>query len=120
MTDNIYQLKITLNGSKPPIWRRVLVNEDITLEQLHTVIQISMGWENYHLHRFVHNNVFYDSDPVEEIDNLFGDSEDEARCRLNTLLTTEKNSMIYEYDFGDDWEHRILLEKILPFSKDQQ
>jgi hypothetical protein len=112
-----YQLKVTLNDSKPPIWRRILVPSDITLGKLHFVLQSSMGWTDSHLHQYVSNSVFYGVN-----DDEFGamEVEDEDKCKLSQLLKSEKNSLIYEYDFGDGWRHKVLLEKILPFDKNSQ
>jgi len=108
---NIYQVKITLIGSKPPIWRTVLVPSDLRLGAFHDVIQAVMGWTESHLHQFIANKIFYGVP-----DDDFGmEIEDESKYKLSQLLKMEKDSLIYEYDFGDSWEHKILLEKILPF-----
>jgi Plasmid pRiA4b ORF-3-like protein len=108
---SIYQIKISLSGAKPPIWRTVLVASIINLETFHEVIQLVMGWTNSHLHQFVANNVFYGIP-----DDDFGmEIEDETKYKLSHLLKKEKDTIKYEYDFGDSWEHKILLEKILPF-----
>ncbi len=115
---NIYQLKVTLAGSRPPIWRRVLVPGDMVLGQLHLVLQIAMGWTDSHLHQFVCNRICYGIR-----DDEFGidmDVEDENDYRLNQLLTSEKDTMIYEYDFGDGWEHKMVLEKVLPFDRNKK
>jgi Plasmid pRiA4b ORF-3-like protein len=106
---NIYQLKIVLQGSKPPIWRRVLVKSNITLADLHEIIQAVMGWYNVHLHQFdVHGN-FYSS-PEFQLE----ETEDESRIKLDRVLTRANDKFVYEYDFGDGWDHQIVLEKILP------
>ncbi len=111
----MYQLKITLNGSKPPIWRRILVQPDITLGQLHEVLQIVMGWTDSHLHQFVFGPEIFGV-PDDEEGGLFGfQVKDENKHRLSEFLRREKDFLSYEYDFGDGWEHKILLEKILPF-----
>ena len=111
-TDTVYQIKITLIGAKPPIWRTVLVASDIDLEAFHDVIQLAMGWTDSHLHQFIANNVFYGIP-----DDDFGmEIEDESKYKLSQLLSKEKDTIKYEYDFGDSWEHKILLEKILPFA----
>jgi hypothetical protein len=108
---SIYQIKISLIGAKPPIWRTVLVASDINLETFHEVIQLTMGWTESHLHQFIDNKKAYGSH-----DNDFElEMEDEAKYKLFQLLKTEKESLTYEYDFGDSWEHKILLEKILPY-----
>ncbi len=115
----IYQLKVTLHYSKPPIWRRVLVPGNITLGDLHFVIQIAMGWSNSHLHQFMVGNVYY-SDPAFELD-LYGDRvHNESRVTLMRLVSGEKFKFRYEYDFGDSWLHDILVEKILPPDPEQE
>jgi Plasmid pRiA4b ORF-3-like protein len=105
----IYQLKIVLQDSKPPIWRRVQVKSDITLDILHEMIQVTMGWTDSHLHQFnIHGNSY--SSRAFHLD----ETEDESCIKLNQILSTVKDKFIYEYDFGDSWDHQIVLEKILP------
>jgi hypothetical protein len=104
----IYQLKITLRGSRPPIWRRVQVSSDVTLAKLHKIIQVAMGWGEEHLHVFDVGGISYgEPDPELEFEN-------ERRIRLNEVAPREKSKFRYEYDFGDSWEHEILVEKRLP------
>ncbi|MGA1870906.1 MAG: plasmid pRiA4b ORF-3 family protein [bacterium] len=107
---NIYQLKITLKDSKPPIWRRLQVKSDITLSKLHQIFQVAMGWSNTHLHQFIIHGVEYGI-PDPDYDT---DIKDERYVKLGKLLVTEGEKFTYEYDFGDNWEHEILIEKILP------
>ena len=105
-----YQLKISLNNVKPLIWRRFVVNSDIKLPDLHKVIQTVMGWTNSHLHQFVADKKFYcEPDPDSATEYT-----DYIKVKLNQILAKENQSIIYEYDFGDGWEHEIVLEKILP------
>ena len=110
-TDTIYQIKISLIGAKPPIWRTILVPGNIGLAAFHDVIQLTMGWTDSHLHQFIANQVFYGTPD----DDFELEMEDETQYKLSQLLTKEKESLVYEYDFGDSWEHKILLEKILPY-----
>ncbi|MBE9241652.1 plasmid pRiA4b ORF-3 family protein [Synechocystis salina] len=112
----VYQLKISLLGAKPPIWRRVQVPSDTTLNKLHNIIQDSMGWFNYHLHSF-----FVDGQEYGPIDPYIDetDYEDESKVKLSGLNLAEKYKFRYVYDFGDDWYHEILVEKILPRQEDQ-
>ena len=106
----IYQLKITLRGSKPPIWRRVQVPGDITLYKLHQVIQVAMGWDDEHLHQFTADGIDYGESAPE-----WGmEVKSERRAHLNQVAPAEKARFTYEYDFGDSWDHEILVEKILP------
>jgi Plasmid pRiA4b ORF-3-like protein len=109
---NTYQLKISLTHSKPPIWRRILVPDNINLADLHTIIQIVMGWENCHLHQFIADRVFYA--PQDDYDTDM-ETKDEAKTTLSKLLKKPKDKLDYEYDFGDSWLHKIELEKVLPF-----
>ena len=106
----VYQIKVTLKGSKPPIWRRIQVTSETTLAQLHRILQRVMGWEGSHLYQFVAGGMEY-SDPsmLAEMEG-----EDTHRVTLANLVRGEKYKFLYEYDFGDGWEHEILIEKILP------
>jgi len=110
---SIYQVKVSLKGAKPPIWRRLLVPSNLTLGQFHMVLQISMGWTDSHLHQFISDGVYYGMSD-EELDSWM-EIENENKFKLSQLLTKEKDSLVYEYDFGDGWEHKVTLEKILPY-----
>lgn len=120
---NTYQIKVQLQNIKPPIWRRLQVDSRITLDALHVAIQSSMGWLDCHLHQFVDRdgNFFrQQADPDDDFALDFADSSvDESMVLLSDILHQEKDWFTYEYDFGDDWEHRITLEKILPWQADQ-
>ena len=108
-----YQLKITIKGSKPPIWRRVVVPEQFTFCQLHQVIQEAFGWYDYHLHEFEFKKLgLLIRDPGEKDDLMESCSCDvlEEGTQIGTLIT-ENPRFIYTYDFGDAWEHQILMEK---------
>lgn len=108
----IYQLKITLKGSKPAIWRRIQVASDINLSKLHDVIQIAMGWGQSHLHQFIIGGIYFGKIFKDDFDG--GDMEDETKVKLFHVMEAPKSHILYEYDFGDSWEHKIVLEKILP------
>jgi hypothetical protein len=107
-----YQLKITLSGSKPPIWRRVVVPVEITLDLLHDVIQIVMGWEDAHLHMFDIHDEIYENTSIEG-----AEGEDETDYRLCDVITAAKDQFTYTYDYGDNWEHRVTVEKLIPAAK---
>jgi hypothetical protein len=113
----VYQLKVTLNDSKPPIWRRILVPSDVSLDRFHMILQVAMGWTNSHLHQFISGRKMYGMTGDEWGMELDLDVEDENKYKLSDLLKEEKDSLIYEYDFGDSWEHKIILEKKLPYDK---
>ncbi len=105
----IYQLKVTLNGARPPIWRRLLVPSFYSLKDLHDVLQVAMGWMESHLHQFVARGTLYGQPDAE-----FGIGRiNEKHVRLDEVLRTEKDAMTYEYDFGDGWEHKVILEKVI-------
>jgi hypothetical protein len=108
----VYQLKVTLRDIRPPIWRRIQVTSDITLFDLHGILQVVMGWYGGHLHEFDVFGTSYGDPRV-----VKGDVLDEARVALGQLITDEKERFQYLYDFGDGWEHEIILEKILPIEK---
>jgi hypothetical protein len=106
----IYQLKIGLKGLKPPVWRRIQVADATTLNELHLMIQEIMDWENYHLHQFTIGRTFY-GQPQPDYGLEF---KNENPVKLSQVISGEKFKFLYTYDFGDDWEHEILVEKILP------
>jgi len=106
---DIYQFKITLYESRPPIWRRVQVSSDISLHRLHKIIQTVMGWEDYHLHKFIVGDSCYgEPDPYYD-----SDMDDDKKVRLSEVVLGEGHWFDYEYDFGDSWLHRVLMEKTL-------
>lgn len=110
----IYQIKVTLLGTSPPIWRRLLVPADVTLAQLHDVLQTAMGWDDGHMHEFsIGQRRIGRPDPE---DRLMGipSVENERTVRLSGILGRVGSKAIYTYDFGDSWEHGIVLEKRLP------
>ena len=106
----VYQLKITLKGIRPPIWRRVQLDSKTTLQELHMIIQEAMGWDNYHLHTFTIGG----DDYGEAEDDL--DVHSENNVKLSNVVAGEKFKFFYTYDFGDNWEHEIIVEKELPIA----
>ena len=109
----IYQLKVTLNYSDPPIWRRLQVESHITLARLHYILQLVMGWDNDHLHEYRIRGTRFREQSSDR--NAFGTpTEDENRFRLEQVISRAGAKFEYEYDFGDCWEHEILVEEILP------
>ncbi len=109
--DQVYQFKITLKETRPPIWRRIQVG-DCTLDKLHEHIQTAMGWTNSHLNQFRIDGTLY-ADP-----RLMEDDFEELECKSST--TTKLSEILpargdrfrfeYEYDFGDGWDHDVLFE----------
>jgi hypothetical protein len=109
----VYQLKIVLQGVRPQIWRRVQVPADIPLDELHLVLQAAMGWTNSHLHAFRFGERRYTM-PYEKGDLEELQMEDEREVNLSELIEAPKETFVYDYDFGDNWQHLVTLEKRLP------
>lgn len=109
----LYQLKITLGDCHPVIWRRVVVRANMKLNRFHNVIQTVMGWTNSHLHQFIADNVYYGVPDCKYDDEDFKE-QNEKNHTVAELAPKVNARFIYEYDFGDCWEHAVLLEKILP------
>jgi hypothetical protein len=120
--ENIYQFKITLEGTENPIWRRIQVPESYSFWDLHVAIQDAMGWEDYHQHEFRIKT------PGKEEMTVIG-IPDRSYKRFGIKVLPDWNMKItkyfsmehpfadYQYDFGDSWDHEILLEEILPVDK---
>ena len=108
--DATYQVKVTLHGIKPPIWRRLRLPAATTLAQLHQVIQAAFGWEDAHLHAFEVGGRRYSRPDFE----LWDEAADEGTVRLQDLAARPGARLRYTYDFGDSWEHDLLVESILP------
>lgn len=107
----IYQIKVTLQGIHPPIWRRIQVRGDTPLDKLHDILQIVMGWTDSHLHQFIVGEAYFG--PFDsEYDDL--PMSDETQFKLSRITNREGSTFIYEYDLGDSWRHELLIEKIAP------
>lgn len=105
----VHQLKATIVGSKPPVWRRVVVPSRISLAESHEILQAAFGWWGYHLHEFEISGRRYGIDDGEG----WEPPEDERRARLD-MLAGAGSSFTYTYDFGDDWRHKVAVEKVTP------
>lgn len=107
----LYRLRVTLLNIQPPIWRRLLVASDMPLTRFHNALQIAMGWQDCHLHQFIVGDTRYGTaDP-----RIDPGMKKEASVKLKTLLPKPGARLFYEYDFGDAWEHEIVLEESLPW-----
>lgn len=135
----ILQLKITLSNINPPVWRRILIPDNFTFWQFHSAIQDVFIWSNGHLHRFYVGRIWdLYSDKI-EIPNPYEEEEDswspdfdhpsipkhgkkylETITLLSQFLQKPKDKVGYVYDYGDDWQHRILLEKVLEYDPKQK
>jgi hypothetical protein len=112
-----YQFKIQLSDiQKPPVWRRVIVPENISFDEFHQIIQAAFGWENCHMYQFSKQDrglypiykIPYDDDGYFDE----GMAEDSTAAKISDVFTTPGQKFTYTYDFGDSWMHQILLEKI--------
>lgn len=118
VSERLYQFKITLLEARPSIWRRIQV-KDCTLDTFHERIQTAMGWTNSHLHQFEIDGERF-GDP-ELLDDGFAD----FKCVDSTVTTIsevvpkdgKRFRFLYEYDFGDGWEHEVLFEGCLKAEK---
>ncbi len=107
-TRTVHRLKVTLLGFRPPIWRRIVVPSDITLARLHGILQVSMGWHDSHLHDFKAGlDTYGDPRELEGLEDL-----DERRARLADVAPRPRSRLRYLYDFGDSWEHDIVVEAV--------
>jgi Plasmid pRiA4b ORF-3-like protein len=112
----VHRLKVTLRHVKPPVWRRIEVPSDIDLAALAAVLEAAMGWEGYHLHGFEVGDVTYQPLDENAFDMGLGFAKpvDERTATLGDVLLAVKSKMRWDYDFGDGWEHDVVVEAIEP------
>lgn len=107
----VHVIKVSLHDAKPPVWRRLEVPSAMTLDCLHYVLQAAFEWENCHLHQFeTVCGEFSDPDQAAE----WSEFSDESAVALGQVAKADRAKAVYLYDFGDDWQHDIVVEKILP------
>jgi hypothetical protein len=117
--EKVYQLKLSMRGITPQIWRRIQVPDNYTFLDLHNAIQAAMNWEDYHLHEFEMKNP-----KIGELERIGAKGDDyegfgmplvpENKAKISKYFTLENKAALYTYDFGDNWEVKVRLEKILP------
>lgn len=112
MTATVHRLKVTLRSVKPPIWRRVEVASTVTLAELSDLLEGAMGWMGGHLHAFEADGVTYERPDPDGWS--FRRSEDGAKHPLGEVLTEAGAKMRWDYDFGDGWQHNVVVEAIEP------
>src|SRR5882672_1523634 len=117
MTHTVYTLDVRLRDISPPIWRTIEIAGSSTLEDLHFALQVAMGWTNSHLHQFVIGDASYGMVDVNQADDL--DIEDERRFQLQDLVE-DSDSFLYEYDFGDNWEHEVTVKRVAKVAESPQ
>ena len=118
-----YRIRVDLDEAKPPIWRRLELASDVTLDQLHDIVQAAMGWTDSHLHEFAKGDNPTDRRaehyrPQESLDNDLP-GVDEVSVRLDEVLVEPGDRLFYNYDFGDDWSHTLRLEAVSPREPEQ-
>ena len=105
--EKVLQFRVFLEEIRPPVWRCILVSDGFTLGQLHKIVQLACGWQDSHLHEFTVSDRRYGRP---DYDNEDPELLDERRVRLRDLNLAVGNRIGYLYDFGDDWQHVLLLE----------
>lgn len=109
-----FRVRLSLDETKPPVWRRLLVPGDMTLDRFHAVVQETMGWYDCHLHQFWmgprgRQRVFLTGWDLSEGEEGIAESD----VRLDQVLRQKGDKLRYDYDFGDGWRHTILVEELL-------
>lgn len=119
-------MRVDLRGASPPIWRRLDLQSDLRLDQVHAVIQAAFNWQNSHLHEFSQGRhgpwpemTRYIPQPLLQDIDLLDTDIDEATVEVGSLLTKPNDVIDYQYDFGDSWDHRLRLERIRESSDDE-
>lgn len=117
-----YRVRVEITGAKPPLWRRLELASDLFLNEVHDILQTVFSWQDYHLHRFARDPDYY-SDETERYLCPFEVDEGETgipadQVRLDEVLADTGDRLFYLYDFGDDWEHVLTLQAVLPRAED--
>lgn len=112
--NEVIQLTVSLEGSEPLIWRTLQINKTTSFFELHHIIQLAMGWKNYHLFEF--NLDGYRVGMIEENEEGYGSNHllDAGKTLLTDIISPDKDRFHYNYDFGDYWIHEVTIEKLLP------
>jgi Plasmid pRiA4b ORF-3-like protein len=108
---SVHRVKVSLYGARPPIWRRLEIPSAMRLDLVHEIIQVAFDWYGYHLHMF---ETVCGQFGAPDDDDDWPDRKDEATAALAQVAAAEKAKVVYAYDFGDDWRHDIVVEKIAP------
>jgi hypothetical protein len=106
----VHRVKVSLYGAKPPVWRRLEIPSAMTLDLVHEVVQVAFDWHGYHLHAF--ETVCGEFGSPDDDDD-WTERRDEATAALAQVAAAERAKAVYTYDFGDDWRHDIVVEKIV-------
>jgi Plasmid pRiA4b ORF-3-like protein len=106
----VHRVKVSLYGAKPPVWRRLEIPSAMPLNLVHAVLQVAFGWHDYHLHVFETVCGQFGSPDLDD----WAERQDEAAATLAQVAGAERAKAVYSYDFGDDWRHDVVVEKIIP------
>jgi hypothetical protein len=108
--NTVHRVKVSLYGAKPPVWRRIEIPSAMRLDLVHEVIQVAFDWDGYHLHAF--ETVCGEFGSPDDDDD-WSERKDETTAALAQVAAAERAKAVYAYDFGDDWRHDIVVEKIM-------
>ena len=108
----VHRLKVTPRQVRPPVWRRIEVSSNMKLSDLADVLEAAMGWLGCHLHSFEADGMLYETPAGESLG--FRRPRDERKARLGEVLPGVKSKMRWDYDFGDGWQHDVVVEAIEP------
>ncbi len=114
-----YTLRIKLRGISPSIWRKIVVPSSIKLTSLAEIILEAMGWWNEHLHQFRVKKTYYATKHMEADEFGWSDTRWGGDYSIAHLLKKERENVVFEYDYGDSWEHDVTLSKIEDFEEDE-
>ncbi len=107
----VHRVKVSLYGAKPPVWRRLEIPSAMPLNLVHAALQIAFDWHGYHLHVF--ETVCGEFGSPDQDDD-WAERQDEAAATLAQVAGAERAKVVFSYDFGDDWRHDMVVEKIVP------
>jgi hypothetical protein len=109
----VITLRVALEKTSPPIWRRIQLTEDMTLNDLHYAIQGAFGWDDSHLHMFtIKGRGQYSSRRASWDGDFEADTDDSHKVSLGALVKEQVKKFRYIYDFGDSWTHEVKIEKV--------
>ena len=107
----VHRVKVSLYGAKPPVWRRLEIPRRDPLNLVHAALQVAFDWHDYHLHAF--ETVCGEFGSPDQDDD-WAERQDETTAMLAQVAGAERAKVVYDYDFGDDWRHDIVVEKYDP------
>jgi hypothetical protein len=108
----IIEMYIELEPTEPRVWRRFLIQDSLSMYQLHEIIQVTMGWMHSHLFRFRSKGlVIAEPSPDDDWRNV--EFKDARKTKVSSVFKSPGDSLIYEYDFGDSWEHKLRFERVV-------